>query len=125
MVNKKIRTWYFWPIGILLTTIIIITTLTIVYEWDFEEIDLKICEMILAMLFGIITLILIIKLPTISFLSNYWESISLSSIIAAIVTVSILSKSWGAGLGLGLIGVAIVVIRYIASYMKQKNDNDS
>ena len=124
MNERKPQSWYIWPIMIAITAGVIAVTCAIVSElpyYDSEYIP-NFVGMILSTAFGTAALVLVVRLVKAPFLSEHWESTALGAVLATIAFVAVAGKSsWGAGLGLGLIGVAVVAIRYIVSRVSEES----
>lgn len=119
MSEQKPQSWYFWPVMIAVTALVTLAACFIVdgISYDHEPAHvLDFAGMILSTAFAALALMLVVRLARIPFLHEHWESTTLAAVMATIGFVAVAGKSsWGAGLGLGFIGVAVVVVRYIVS----------
>lgn len=118
MPTKSPQRWVFWTLSIILTVLLLIVSLTLVDEYSLDEVQVAvgIVSAAVAVAFAVVAILSVMRIASTPFLSEHWESIALATVLSSIVVVSILGQSpWGAGLGLGLIGAAVVAVRHMIS----------
>jgi len=101
-----------WGVMTLMAIVVIAVSAGLAQEFRDSHDLLMSSSVILTVAVGVFCIQAIIFLCNTSFSSPTWPSLALGAVLLALLTISLADRlSWGAGLGLSLVGVAVIASR--------------